>query len=127
MNAGGSCAMSPMSMSSMGGGMNPALSMFDQHKAGMQFPGLAQRRKRRVLFSQAQVRITYSLYLHLFTVHIRSRWNCKLYLYVCVCVCCARNYCLSSCLDLYVCLLPNCLYLCPHVRIWMKLGVYVGS
>ncbi|XP_070181048.1 homeobox protein Nkx-2.1-like isoform X2 [Littorina saxatilis] len=49
-----SCAMSSMSMGGMGGGMNPALGMFDQHKGGMQFP-LAQRRKRRILFSQAQV------------------------------------------------------------------------
>lgn len=49
-----SCAMSPMSS-----GMNhmsmAALGGLEQHKAhGMQFP-LAQRRKRRVLFSQAQV------------------------------------------------------------------------
>ena len=49
-----SCAMSPMST-----GMNPmgnmGLSSLEQHKAqAMQFP-LAQRRKRRVLFSQAQV------------------------------------------------------------------------
>ena len=49
-----SCAMSPMSS-----GMNPmgnmGLSSLDQHKAqAMQFP-LAQRRKRRILFSQAQV------------------------------------------------------------------------
>lgn len=50
-----SCAMSSMSMGSMSSGMNSALGMFDQHKgAAMQFP-LAQRRKRRVLFSQAQV------------------------------------------------------------------------
>lgn len=50
-----SCAMTSMSMGSMSSGMNPGLGMFDQHKgAGMQFP-LAQRRKRRVLFSQAQV------------------------------------------------------------------------
>ena len=49
-----SCAMSPMST-----GMNPmgnmGLSSLDQHKAqAMQFP-LTQRRKRRILFSQAQV------------------------------------------------------------------------
>ena len=49
-----SCAMSPMST-----GMNPmgnmGLSSLEQHKAqAMQFP-LAQRRKRRILFSQAQV------------------------------------------------------------------------
>ncbi|PVD26686.1 hypothetical protein C0Q70_14364 [Pomacea canaliculata] len=50
-----SCAMSSMSMGSMSSGMNPALGMLEQHKgAAMQFP-LAQRRKRRVLFSQAQV------------------------------------------------------------------------
>ncbi|KAL8601604.1 hypothetical protein ACOMHN_003870 [Nucella lapillus] len=49
-----SCAMSPMSMGSMSGGMNPSLGMFDQHKGHMQFP-IAQRRKRRVLFSQHQV------------------------------------------------------------------------
>ena len=56
-----SCAMSPMSMGAIPGGVNPALGMFDQHKAGLQFP-LVQRRKRRVLFSQAQV----YLYIHSF-------------------------------------------------------------
>ncbi|XP_076442904.1 homeobox protein Nkx-2.1-like isoform X2 [Babylonia areolata] len=49
-----SCAMSPMSMGSMSGGMNHTIGMFEQHKGHMQFP-MAQRRKRRVLFSQAQV------------------------------------------------------------------------
>lgn len=48
-----SCAMSPMSS-----GMNhmnmSALGGYDHTKAGMQFP-ITQRRKRRVLFSQAQV------------------------------------------------------------------------
>lgn len=48
-----SCAMSPMST-----GMNhmnmSALGGYDHAKAGMQFP-ITQRRKRRVLFSQAQV------------------------------------------------------------------------
>ncbi|XP_052269425.1 thyroid transcription factor 1-like [Dreissena polymorpha] len=52
MGSQSSCAMSPMSS-----GINPmsnmGLSGFDQHK-GMQFP-LSQRRKRRILFSQAQV------------------------------------------------------------------------
>lgn len=52
MSSQSSCAMSPMSS-----GMNPMSNMgipgLDQHKA-MQFP-LAQRRKRRILFSQAQV------------------------------------------------------------------------
>ncbi|KAK3597147.1 hypothetical protein CHS0354_038073 [Potamilus streckersoni] len=47
-----SCAMSPMS-SGMNH-VNMGLGSLDQHKAGMQFP-LTQRRKRRVLFSQAQV------------------------------------------------------------------------
>lgn len=52
MGGNSSCAMSPMSS-----GMNPMSNMgipgLDQHKA-MQFP-LTQRRKRRILFSQAQV------------------------------------------------------------------------
>lgn len=52
MGSQSSCAMSPMST-----GMNPVSNMgipgLDQHKA-MQFP-LTQRRKRRILFSQAQV------------------------------------------------------------------------
>ncbi|XP_041354650.1 thyroid transcription factor 1-like [Gigantopelta aegis] len=46
-----SCAMSSMSMS---GGMNPGLGLDQHNPRGMQFP-LTQRRKRRVLFSQAQV------------------------------------------------------------------------
>ncbi|XP_067681018.1 thyroid transcription factor 1-like [Haliotis asinina] len=46
-----SCAMSSMPMS---GGMGTGLGGLDQSGRGMQFP-LTQRRKRRVLFSQAQV------------------------------------------------------------------------
>ncbi|XP_050405200.1 homeobox protein Nkx-2.1 [Patella vulgata] len=50
MNAASSCAMSSMSMpSSMMGA-----DQYSNYKTGMQFP-LTQRRKRRVLFSQAQV------------------------------------------------------------------------
>ena len=46
---------SSCSMSSMGQGMNHmGMGLMDQNRAGMQFP-VSQRRKRRVLFTQAQV------------------------------------------------------------------------
>ena len=46
---------SSCSMSSMGQGMNHmGMGFVDQNRAGMQFP-VSQRRKRRVLFTQAQV------------------------------------------------------------------------
>ena len=48
-----SCAMSPMS-SSMSHVNMSALGGLDQKPPGVQFP-ITQRRKRRVLFSQAQV------------------------------------------------------------------------
>lgn len=54
-NGPSSCAMSPMSSGMNHMGMS-ALGGYDQHKvgSGVQFP-ITQRRKRRVLFSQAQV------------------------------------------------------------------------
>ncbi|WAR18424.1 TITF1-like protein [Mya arenaria] len=52
MNSQSSCAMSPMS-SGMNHMSNMGIPGLDQHK-GLQFP-LTQRRKRRILFSQAQV------------------------------------------------------------------------
>lgn len=52
MGSQSSCAMSPMS-SGMNHMTNMGIPGLDQHKA-MQFP-LTQRRKRRILFSQAQV------------------------------------------------------------------------